>query len=866
MKTLVISNLYPPHGIGGYEERCLHAVESLRARGHDVHVLTSNHHVESRDASGEDQIHRKLHIHGFYGHPLPIHKLYTLEHENQATLRTLLEKLQPDVIHVWNMGGITKSLLHTLEAQPIPLVYDISDHWIARSLSADVWLSWWNDSGTIARNTLRTFATLLGIRRSISKNVPTDSVKKLKFKDIYFCSQFMRDISEKAGYPVGHADIVYCGVELEHFEKKVAYHPPRKFMWVGRLAEDKDPLTALKGFLRARDAEKLDLELDIYGRGDPDYTAQLEAEIAKAHAGEFVRLKSATHKEMRALYSKYDAYIFSSNWGEPFALTPLEAMSSGVPVLMCPDGGDAELVDDGINALKFAAGSPSSLAGAIARLLQLNDYGERMAKAAYKEVEARFTIEVMTDKIEAILKKPPVNKSMVVDLIKGFVLANGYFIAGPIGGLILSKDRRMEDFAVCVLMFLLGLHIDTTVLMLGSIEWYRGVTKGYEFTMMEILSVSIIFSTIFNSKRKFILLPFGTILWFLYIGASTLSIISALNLNYVFMSILKHAKVWLIVLAIGNYVRTRREVHVVLTGISVMLIYQFFIVAKMKWIDGFYQVRGLFEHQNPLAMFTYMAALPILAVAMSPATSKLRGMLYFFAFACSGIIVLASLSRAALAFFAMGTAAVVAAGFFDRISGKRILIVALMAMGGTFVLAMTIETIISRFNDEGNEASGETRDVMNLASEAMLKANPFGVGWNNFGKAINHPYPYGDVIDQWTIDRGQTVDYEYAKGVVESHYWLLKGETGYLGYFTFMLFITVVTGATIPLILLRRGSLEAAIAVGILIGFGITYVHSSLERVLTQTKNLALWMTYIGLLGALLRLPKLKKGEESSLE
>lgn len=444
----------------------------------------------------------------------------------------------------------------------------------------------------------------------------------------------------------------------------------------------------------------------------------------------------------------------------------------------------------------------------------------------------------------------------MVDLIKGLILFGGYFVVAPVGGMILSKDRRMEDFAAGLLMFLLGLHIDTSVLMLGSIEWYRGVTKGYEFTMMEVLSISLIFSSLLHTKRKFIWLPMGTLLWFLYVGASSLSLLTALETNYVFMSIAKHAKVWLIVYALANYVRTRREVHVVLTGLSIMLIYQFVIVAKMKWIDGFYQVRGLFEHQNPLAMFTYMAALPLLAVAMSPAVSKARGLFYLFAFGCSGIIVLASLSRAALAFFAMGSMLVMAAGFFDRISIRRFATVGVMALGGAFVLAMTADTIIARFNDEGNEASGETREVMNLASKAMIQDKPLGVGWNNFGKAINHPYPYGDVIDDWNRDRGQKVDPDYAKGVVESHYWLLKGETGWPGFLTFMLFILVVTARSIPLILKRRGSLEAAIAVGILVGFSITYVHSGLERVLTQTKNLALWMTYIGLLGALTRLTK----------
>ncbi|MGB0745139.1 MAG: glycosyltransferase family 4 protein [Opitutales bacterium] len=406
MKILVLSNLYPPHGIGGYEERCLHTVESLRERGHDVQVLTSNHHIEGRDSSDESKIHRKLHVHGFYGHPwLSIHKLYKLEKENQATLRSLLHGFNPDVVHVWNMGGITKSLLHTLEAQATPVVYDISDHWIARSLKADVWLSWWNEPGSIFRSLLCSLAGVTGLRRKISKSVPTASVRELKFKNIYFCSVFMRDLTAQRGYPVGHGKIVYCGVETELFVRKREYHPPRRFIWVGRLAEDKDPITALKGFLRARESSGLPLELDIYGRGDPDYLSQVEAIIANNKSGDFVRLKSASHQEMRQLYAQYDAYIFSSNWGEPFALTPLEAMSAGVPVLMCPDGGDAELVDDGVNALKFEAGSPSSLEGAIVRLLQLTDHGQKMSRIAYDVVRERFTVEVMTDKIESILKK-----------------------------------------------------------------------------------------------------------------------------------------------------------------------------------------------------------------------------------------------------------------------------------------------------------------------------------------------------------------------------------------------------------------------------------------------------------------------------
>ena len=40
VKILVLSNLYPPDVIGGYELGCKQAVDALRARGHDVRVLT----------------------------------------------------------------------------------------------------------------------------------------------------------------------------------------------------------------------------------------------------------------------------------------------------------------------------------------------------------------------------------------------------------------------------------------------------------------------------------------------------------------------------------------------------------------------------------------------------------------------------------------------------------------------------------------------------------------------------------------------------------------------------------------------------------------------------------------------------------
>ena len=43
MRILTVGNMYPPHHLGGYERMWKAGVDGLRARGHDVTVLTTTH-------------------------------------------------------------------------------------------------------------------------------------------------------------------------------------------------------------------------------------------------------------------------------------------------------------------------------------------------------------------------------------------------------------------------------------------------------------------------------------------------------------------------------------------------------------------------------------------------------------------------------------------------------------------------------------------------------------------------------------------------------------------------------------------------------------------------------------------------------
>ena len=59
MRILVLSNLYPPDFIGGYELGCRRVVDALLARGHEVRVLTT---APRTPVPPVPHVHRTLHL------------------------------------------------------------------------------------------------------------------------------------------------------------------------------------------------------------------------------------------------------------------------------------------------------------------------------------------------------------------------------------------------------------------------------------------------------------------------------------------------------------------------------------------------------------------------------------------------------------------------------------------------------------------------------------------------------------------------------------------------------------------------------------------------------------------------------------
>ncbi len=424
MRILVLSNLYPPHHAGTHDLRCQTVTEALRTRGHEIRVLTSNHGVNTEQR--DQEIERRLRLNDVFGHPSAstFAELRALELHNHQALGETLAEYQPDLVHVWSLHGLPKSFIFALRNSRLPTVYDIADLWLANELRADPWLSWWNrPSLPFPSGLRRTLLELTGGRNRFDKTAPTrmakgferlpelyravaaNSISVFRLDRLYFCSRALKLTTQEAGFRVDHGDVIYPGIPTELYlgEVKPAVAPLKKFLIVARLAPESGIMTGLLALQKARE-NRLPATLSIYGRGESDFISQLRSYVVQRQLPVEFLTVSNVNKDLAAVYRQHDAFLYTSEWAEPFAPTVLEAMACGLPVIGATIGGAAELFRHGENALTFTAGEPDELAARMQELQTQPALRCQIAENGQSEVMSRYHQSATIDQIETYLE------------------------------------------------------------------------------------------------------------------------------------------------------------------------------------------------------------------------------------------------------------------------------------------------------------------------------------------------------------------------------------------------------------------------------------------------------------------------------
>lgn len=200
-----------------------------------------------------------------------------------------------------------------------------------------------------------------------------------------------KSICEYYGIAESTVPMIYNGIVLDKCQKKQSYslaNTTITTIHIGRFEEQKNHALIVKA------AEILckkygNLTFKLWGEGS--LKDDIRDQIAHAGLTDSVILKGTTSAPCAEL-SQADIFILPSKW-EGMPITLIEAMGTGLPVVVTPVGGIPDMVEDKVSGL-YCEDDPKDLARKI-ELLILNEDLRRKLGIAAADKSKEYSAKVM---------------------------------------------------------------------------------------------------------------------------------------------------------------------------------------------------------------------------------------------------------------------------------------------------------------------------------------------------------------------------------------------------------------------------------------------------------------------------------------
>lgn len=403
MKLLVLTDRYPPLYEGAYELNCYEVVEALRARGHDITVLTTSFGLAAPRT--EAHVYRVLTaLDAVYRGTL--HRRWREAHQmawsrrNLRVTRAVCAEVQPELAFVWQMLSTSIPPIMAVQAAGVPTVYRVGSHWLVmlrRALLGEA-------------NPLKRWyrAAQVGFQR----------MDALRLEAAIFNSASLRASYAGAGFDVAPSVVIPSGLPVAWIATpgtratpthdpscaNGARHPLR-LLFAGRLEDAKGPAVAIRAVGHLVHALGCaNVTLDVVGRGHPDEVARLDELVRAQRLEGTVRRHGFVPREaLLRRYAAYDVLLFTTRRWEGLPMVVLEAMAQGLAVIASDIGGPRDVITHGHNGLLVPPNDPVALARAVERVLRRPALLAALGNAAIETVRAEHTFPRMVDRYEAYL-------------------------------------------------------------------------------------------------------------------------------------------------------------------------------------------------------------------------------------------------------------------------------------------------------------------------------------------------------------------------------------------------------------------------------------------------------------------------------
>lgn len=376
MRIVLFASAYAP-AVGGVEELTRRLAEELTAAGDVVEVWTHRHpgSLPARDTIEGIYVRR-------FTLPMPVMRAAALAGLPFAAAPALLRLRQaamtarPDVVHVqcFSSNGVYAAALARLRR--IPLVVTLQGETVM------------DDHDIYEHSRAMQAGLRMGLRRAAA---------------VTGCSQFvLDDAEERFGLAPGRAVVVPNGVARAAREPEIplSVGAERFVLGLGRFVEKKGFDLLLEAYaLIAAGRPGVGLVIG----GDGAARAALARRADELGLGGRVRLPGTLSRgQVGWAMANASVFVLPSRV-EPFGIVVLEALRAGRPVVVSSRGGASEIVRDEVDGLIVDPHDTVALGGAIARLLDDEALGRRLATAGRTRA-AEFSWDVLAGRYREIYR------------------------------------------------------------------------------------------------------------------------------------------------------------------------------------------------------------------------------------------------------------------------------------------------------------------------------------------------------------------------------------------------------------------------------------------------------------------------------
>ncbi len=357
MKQLTVLHLIYRFDVGGLESVIVNMINTLPTENFK-HLI-----VPLTDAS--EQMQNRINVDNV--EIIQLHKKPGNDFGIYKKLWSLFKQHQPDIVHSYNIATLEYQFVAFLAGVPLRIhaehgrdIYDLDGS---------------NKKYQLLRKIVNPF---IHYWIPVSKELEQWLIKTLK-------------VSDKK------VKLIYNGIDLALYKPK---EQVKKEIFtvaaVGRTVPVKNQLMLIKAveFLLTQPDLKNQLRLIIVGNGDLLPTFQsyiLENQLQKN-----IELLGSRN-DVAAILQTVDLFVLPS-LAEGIALTLLEAMATGLPVIATDVGGNPELITDSKNGFLISSQNKKQLANVILNYYNNPELCKKHGIAAQKTVEEQFSLSAMTKK------------------------------------------------------------------------------------------------------------------------------------------------------------------------------------------------------------------------------------------------------------------------------------------------------------------------------------------------------------------------------------------------------------------------------------------------------------------------------------